>query len=102
MSTQMRKIVSFENDTLKVEHVQKTFKNLNSFEMTLKMLKTMPTYQEHIFWGFLCFLLFFWIFENMGSKIGEQQSLYFLFMKQYSFGGGFHFQYSFGGGFHFQ
>jgi hypothetical protein len=94
MSTQMRKIISFENDTLKVEYVQKTFENLNSFELTLKMLKTMSTYQEHIFRGFFffCFLLLFWIFENMGSKIREQQSLYFSFMKQYSFGGGFHFQ----------
>jgi hypothetical protein len=37
----MRKIGDFKNNALKVERVSKIFENLNSFEMMLKMLKTM-------------------------------------------------------------
>jgi hypothetical protein len=48
-----------KNDALKVERVQKTFEKLNSFETTLKMLKKIQIYQEHIFLGFCCFLIFF-------------------------------------------
>jgi len=40
----MRKIGDFKNNALKAERVPKTFKNLNSFEMMLKMLKTMQIY----------------------------------------------------------
>jgi len=40
----MRKINNFKNNTWKVERVQKTFENLNSFETMLKMLKTMQIY----------------------------------------------------------
>jgi hypothetical protein len=32
------------NDAWKIERVQKTFENLNSFETMLKMLKTMQIY----------------------------------------------------------
>jgi len=73
MSTQMRKIISFENDTLKVEYVQKTFENLNSFELTLKMLKTMSTYQEHIFRGFFffAFCYCFGFLKTWGQKLGS-------------------------------
>jgi hypothetical protein len=44
-----RKISDHKIYALKVERVQNTFKNLNSFEMTLKMLKTMQIYQKYIF-----------------------------------------------------
>jgi len=37
----MRKIGHYKNNALKVERVSKIFENLNYFEMTLKMLKTM-------------------------------------------------------------
>jgi len=40
----IRKINDFKNDAWKVERVQKTFENLNSFETMLKMLKTMKIY----------------------------------------------------------
>jgi hypothetical protein len=45
----IRKISDCKIYTLKVERVQNTFENLNSFEMSLKMLKTMQIYQECIF-----------------------------------------------------
>ena len=56
-------------NVLKVESVQNTFKNLNSSEMTLKMLKTMQIYQECIFFGFLLFFAIFWFFfpENVSK-----------------------------------
>jgi len=54
-----RKISDYKIYTLKVERVQNTFENLNSFEMTLKMLKTMQIYQKYIFWVFLCFFAIF-------------------------------------------
>jgi len=44
-----RKISDHKIYALKVERVQNAFKNLNSFEMTLKMLKTMQIYQKYIF-----------------------------------------------------
>jgi len=40
----MKKIIDFKNNTWKVKRVQKTFENLNFFEMMLKMLKTMQIY----------------------------------------------------------
>jgi hypothetical protein len=57
-----RKISDCKINALKVERVQNTFENLNSSEMTLKMLKTMQTYQKCIFWGFHCFFAFFGFF----------------------------------------
>jgi len=36
--------------------------NFNSFEMTLKMLKTMQIYQKCIFWGFHFFFAIFGFF----------------------------------------
>jgi len=54
-----RKISDHKIYALKVERVPNTFENFNSFEMTLKMLKTMQIYQKCIFWGFHCFLPFF-------------------------------------------
>jgi len=53
-----RKISGHKIYALKVERVPNTFENLNSFEMTLKMLKTMQIYQKCIFWIFIAFLLF--------------------------------------------
>jgi len=41
-----RKISDHKIYALKVERVPNTFENLNSFEMTLKMLKTMQIYQK--------------------------------------------------------
>jgi len=43
-STQMKKIGDFKNNTLQVKRVPKIFENLNSFEVMLKMLKTMQIY----------------------------------------------------------
>jgi hypothetical protein len=60
----MRKINNFKNDALKAEHVQKTFKNLNSFKTMLKMLKTMQIYQEHIFFRFSFFFAIFVFFSK--------------------------------------
>jgi len=58
----IRKIGGCKIYTLKVERVQNTFENLNSSEMTLKMLKTMQIYQKYIFWGFHCFFAIFYFF----------------------------------------
>jgi hypothetical protein len=44
----------------------------------LKMLKTIQIYQECIFLGFHCcfyFFVFFKYYQNIGSKIGQQQML---------------------------
>jgi hypothetical protein len=57
-----RKISDYKINALKVEHVQNTFENLNHFETTLKMLKTMQIYQKYIFWGFHCFFAIFGFF----------------------------------------
>jgi len=68
-----RKISDHKIYALKVERVPNTFENLNSLEMTLKMLKTMQIYQKCIFWVFIVFLLFLVFSENLskhGSKIG--------------------------------
>jgi len=69
-----RKISDCKINALKVEHIQNTFENLNSFEMALKMLKTMQIYQEYIFWGFHCFFAIFGfflkIYQKHGSKTG--------------------------------
>jgi hypothetical protein len=60
-------------NALKVEYVQNTFENLNSSEMTLKMLKLMQIYQNAFFWGFHCFFtifdFFLKIYQKRGSKI---------------------------------
>jgi len=68
-----RKINDHKIYALKVERVPNTFENLNSFEMMLKMLKTMQIYQKCIFWVFIVFLLFLVFSEKLskhGSKIG--------------------------------
>jgi len=68
----IRKISNHKIYMLKVERVLNTLKNLNSFEMTLKMLKTMQIYQKYIFWGFHCFFGIFCKFiKNMGKKLGS-------------------------------
>jgi len=54
-----RKISDCKIYALKVKRVQNTFKNLDSSEMTLKMLKMMQIYQKCIFWDFHCFFAFF-------------------------------------------
>jgi hypothetical protein len=50
----------FKSNALKVERVPDIFENLNSFEMMLKMLKTMQIYLKMYFFGFS---MFFAIFE---------------------------------------
>jgi len=68
-----RKISDHKIYASKVERVPNTFENLNSFEMTLKMLKTMQIYQKCIFLGFHCFFVIFGFSEDLskyGSKIG--------------------------------
>jgi hypothetical protein len=54
-----RKISDCKINALTVECVPNTFENLNSSEMTSKMLKMMQIYQKCKFWGFHCFLPFF-------------------------------------------
>jgi hypothetical protein len=58
---------------LKVEHVPKIFKNLNSFETMLKMLKTMQIYlKTYIFLFSLFFAIFGFVwnfYQKGGSKI---------------------------------
>jgi hypothetical protein len=63
-----RKISDCKINALKVERVQNTFENLDSSEMTLKMLKMMQIYQKCIFWGFHCFFAIFY-FSEILSKI---------------------------------
>jgi len=68
-----RKISDHKIYTLKVERVPNTFENLNSFEMTLKMLKTSKYIKNTFFWFFfvfLLFLIFLKIYQKYGSKIG--------------------------------
>jgi len=52
---------------LKIECAQNTFENLNSSEMTLKMLKMMQIYQNVFFGVFIVFLLFL-VFSGNLSK----------------------------------
>jgi hypothetical protein len=66
-----RKISDCKINALKVEHVQNTFENLNSSEMTLKMLETMQTYQKCIFWGFHCFFAFLGFFLKFIKNMGQ-------------------------------
>ena len=65
----IRKIGDRKIYALKVKRVPNTFENLNSFEMTLRMLKTMQIYQKYIFWGFHFFFLLFFNFSKNLSKI---------------------------------
>jgi len=67
-----RKISDHKIYALKVERVSNTFENLNSFEMTLKMLKTMQIYQKCIFLGFHCFFAIFVFFSEKLSKHGSK------------------------------
>jgi len=71
-----KKISDCKIYALKVERVQNTFENLDSSEMTLKMLKMMQIYQNAFFWVFLCFLFAIFDFsetfiKNMGQKLGS-------------------------------
>ena len=70
-----RKISGHKSYALKVKRVPNTFENLNSFEMTLKMLKMMQIYQKCIFLDFHCFFAIFGfflkIYQNMGQKFGS-------------------------------
>jgi len=59
---QTQKISDCKINVLKVERVQNTFKNLNSSEMTLKILKIMQIYQNVFFLGFRYFFAIFYFF----------------------------------------
>jgi hypothetical protein len=48
----------FKNNTLKVERVPNIFENLNSFEMMLKMLKTIQIYLKMYFFISMFFAIF--------------------------------------------
>jgi len=78
-----RKISGHKIYALKVERVPNIFENLNSFEMTLKMLKTMQIYQKCIFLDFHCFFAIFGfflkIYQNMGQKLGSNTPHSFCF-----------------------
>jgi hypothetical protein len=63
-----RKINDCKNNALKVERVQNTFENFNSFETMLKMLKTMQIYPKCIFLGFSLFFAIFGFFSENLSK----------------------------------
>jgi len=72
-----RKISDHKIYALKVERVPNTFENLNSFEITLKMLKRCK-YIKNAFLGvFIVFLPFFdfflKIYQNMGQKLGSNK-----------------------------
>ena len=73
------KISDYKIYALKVQLVQNTFENLNSSEMTLKMLKMMQIYQNAFFWGFHCFFAifgFFWKFiKKQGKKLGSNNTV---------------------------
>jgi hypothetical protein len=73
-----RKISGRKIYALKVERVPNTFENLNSFERTLQMLKTMQIYQKCIFLDFHCFFAIFGfflkIYQNMGQKLGSNSN----------------------------
>jgi len=62
-----RKISDHKIYALKVERVPNTFENLNSFEMTLKMLKT-SKYIKNTFFGFSLFFCYFLVFSVNLSK----------------------------------
>ena len=66
-----KQINDCKNNTLKVERIQNTFENLNSFEIMLKMLKTMQIYEECIFWVFVVFSIFLFFFKTWGQKLGS-------------------------------
>jgi 3-methyladenine DNA glycosylase Tag len=70
----MRKINAFKNDARKIERVQKTFENLNSFLDDVENAKNDANILKTYFLDFRCFSLFFWIFQKFyqkgGSKIG--------------------------------
>jgi hypothetical protein len=69
-----RKISDCKINALTVERVPNTFENLNSSEMTLKMLKNDANISKMQILGFSLFLPFFLfflkIYQKYGSKIG--------------------------------
>jgi hypothetical protein len=75
-----RKISDHKIYALKIKRVPNSFENFNSFEMTLKMLKTMQIYQKCIFLGFSLFFCYFFGFfckfiKNTGQKLGSNKGV---------------------------
>jgi hypothetical protein len=65
-----RKISDCKINALKLKRVQNTFENLNSSEMTLKMLKMMQIYQNIFFLRFSFFFVIFGFFLKIYEKHG--------------------------------
>jgi hypothetical protein len=68
----MRKMGDFKNNMLQVKRVPKIFKNLNSFEMMLKMLKKNANILKKNILDFCCFFRYFWIFQNFYQNMGQK------------------------------
>jgi hypothetical protein len=64
----MRKINAFKNNTLKVEHVRKTFKNLNSILKDVENAKNDAKYIKNIFFCIFVVFRYFWIFRKFYKK----------------------------------
>ena len=63
----------FKNDTWKVERVQKTFKNLNSFFLDdVENAKNNANILKTYFFGFSLFSLFFGFSKNFIKKVGQK------------------------------
>ena len=68
----MRKINDFKNDAWKVERVQKTFENLNSFLDDVENAKNDANILKTYFFGFLLFFVIFGFSENFIKKVGQK------------------------------
>jgi len=64
-----RKISDYKINVLTVKRVSNTFENLNSSEMTLKILKMIKYIKNTNFGIFIVFCLFYFIFSENLSKI---------------------------------
>jgi len=68
----MRKINDFKNDAWKVERVQKTFENLNSFLDDIENAKNDANILKTYFFGFSLFFAIFGFSENFIKKVGQK------------------------------
>ena len=68
----MRKINDFKNDAWKVERVQKTFENLNSFLDDVENAKNDANRLKTYFFGFSLFFTIFEFSENFIKKVGKK------------------------------
>jgi hypothetical protein len=69
----MRKINDFKNDALKVERIQKTFENLNSFWDDAENAKNDANISRtYIFLGFCFFFAIFGFVQKFIKKLGKK------------------------------